>query len=114
MSFKLNMPDAQEVIDSYGLGSGGKVQMFYTNELLRIADPYAPFRTFGSIRNGATIENGGTEIVYTAPYATRLWYGDNFNFTGAPLRGSRWLQRAYDDNIDSLVESLETFIKKGR
>lgn len=109
---EINLPGAQEVIDRFGLGAGGKGQMFFTNELLRISDAYTPF-DIGTLKNTATIGTSGDFIQYNTVYARRLWYGDGFNFKGAPIRGSRWVSRAFMDNQEAIIKSVEDYIVRG-
>jgi len=107
---KLKMLNAKEVIQKYELYPQGKTQLFWDNQLLMVSDPYTPFRT-GALKN--TVYTTGGELKYIMPYARRMWYGDNFNFNGAPMRGSRWVQRAYQDNEAQLIQSLENYIRSG-
>lgn len=36
-----------------------------------------------------------------------------FNYNGAPLRGSKWLERAFKDNKKQIINSVEQYIKRG-
>lgn len=92
--------------------AGVKARISFTQELLRLTEPLTPRRK-GILIKSARVENEGRAIVYKTPYARRLWYGDTFNFRGAPIRGSRWVDRAYANNKQSLLSKLDKFIKRG-
>ncbi|WP_205700222.1 minor capsid protein [Erysipelothrix sp. HDW6A] len=98
-------------------------QKFFSNELMRIADGYVPFRQ-GALKNSATIETDGTAINYNVPYARVHWYGKimagslpkqptekDMNYQGAPIRGHRWVERAYADNKDAIIKAVESYMR---
>ncbi len=60
-------------IKALGLEERGRVQQVITNEVLRLSDPYVPFRE-GYLRSSGHIENG-TDIVWKSPYAHYMWTG---------------------------------------
>lgn len=110
----IDLPSANKVIQSQGLGPGGRVQKFFTSEIQRIADPYVPYQD-GFLKNSSSLLIDGTGIMYTTPYARRLWYGDDFNFqkNGQGLQGSRWVTRAWIDNKDAIIKATNRYIRKG-
>lgn len=121
--YKIDMPGVAEIVDRFGLGPSGVVQKHFTNELARISDNYAPFDV-GALKNSATFDIDGTAINYNVPYARVHWYGKvmagtlpkqptdiDMNYNGAPTRGPRWVERAYADNKDELIESVEKKIR---
>lgn len=142
-TIKIDFKDVNNIISSHGLGPGGDVQHFFTNELFRISNPYTPFRS-GVLSGTAYIEPDGTSINYITPYARYLWYGKlmvdpitnkgafynpvygfwsrpgvqkelteiDLKFQGAPLRGPRWVERAYIDNKNTITTSVERYIKR--
>lgn len=94
-----------------------KARKHFANELVTVSDSYAPFRE-GYLKNSVVIATDGTSITYGAmgqsnAYARRLWYGDGFNFNGAPIRGSRWVERAWNDNSTQITESIQTMADRG-
>lgn len=140
---RFDLSDADKIIKEHGLGPGGSVQKFFTNELLRISDPYTPFSS-GILKGTAFISQDGTSIFYNTPYARYLWYGKlmvdpitrkgaffnpaygfwsrpkvqkqltdiDLEYQGAPLRGPRWVERAYIDNKQALLSSVEKFANR--
>lgn len=140
---KFDLSDADKIIQEHGLGPGGSVQKFFTNELLRISDPYTPFSS-GILKGTAFISQDGTSIFYNTPYARYLWYGKlmvdpitekgaffkegygfwsrpkvqkqltniDLKYHGSQLRCSKWVERAYIDNKQALLSSVEKFANR--
>ena len=140
---KIDVKNAQKLIQELGLAPGGAVQNFFASELLRISAPYTPFDN-GILAGTAFISSDGTEIIYPVPYARYLWYGKimvdpvtkkgaffspnygfwsrpntqkeltdtDLKFRGAPIRGPKWVERAYIDNKTTLLSSLEKFANR--
>lgn len=40
---KIDVSDAATILKNHGLNPGGRVQAFFTSEIMRKADPYVPF-----------------------------------------------------------------------
>ena len=95
MKLKLVRTDisAENIIRSRGLGIGGAVQKYIDSEVLRLCDPYVPYRGGDLIKSG-TISTviGSGEVSYDTPYARR-WYYEAAKFQGAPKRGNYWFER---------------------
>ena len=72
---KIDLSDAETLISELGFAVGGKVQEFFTSEIMRMSDPYTPFGGAGSFRAMARIGAGKDSIIYDLPYARYLWYG---------------------------------------
>lgn len=140
---KIDISDINKIIEKHGLAPGGDVQKFVTNEILRISQPYTPFRS-GILSGTAYIEPDGTAINYVVPYARYLWYGKlmvdpitkkgafhsptygfwsrpkvqkeltdkDLKYQGAPLRGPKWVERAYIDNKDAIITGTEKFANR--
>lgn len=71
---KVDFSDAAKVLENHGLEKGGRVQAFFTNEVMRRSDPYVPFSS-GPLKNTARITADMDGIVYNQPYARVHWYG---------------------------------------
>jgi len=121
-NIKINLSDAPKIISKLGLGSGGRTQLFFTNELKRVSDPYVPFKQ-GALKNNAGIVDEFTAIEYRTPYARYQWYGKvmvgrkpktpinkNLVYKGA-LRGSKWVERAFNDNKEAIIKAVERSMK---
>ena len=94
-----------------------KMRQALANEIVTVSDPLVPFDT-GALKNSVTIANDGSYITYggvgqSNAYARRLWYGDTFNFKGAPTRGSRWTTRAWANNYQQIMNTLQELQDKG-
>ena len=140
---KIDIKEASQLIIDLGLAPGGKIQKFFSNELLRVSNPYTPFDN-EILVGTAYVSHDGTEIIYPVPYARYLWHGKlmvdpitkkgaffkpeygfwsrpktqkeltnrDLKFQGAPLRGPKWVERAYIDNKATLLSSLEMFANR--
>lgn len=98
-----------EFLRSRGLDRGGKVQTFFTNEVMVKSLPYLPFDE-GFLTNSAHMTDNNSAIVYDTPYARRLWYNPQFNFQGAPMRGAEWTIRAWNDHKDEILSATQRYI----
>lgn len=104
--------DTRQVIDRLVGKDRTKAKLFLGNELMRATDPFVPFRD-GYLKNSAYLSVMGDYIKYNTPYARRLYYGDGFNFKGTPIRGSRWVDRSWSVNGDSILNAVEKYIARG-
>ena len=107
---KVHFDIPQTIID-LGLAPGGKMQMFFNNELIRVADPFVPM-DLGTLKNSAMIEPGGLAISYNTPYAVK-WYFTEANFQGSPIRGTRWVERAWSVNRDEIINAMQSALDRG-
>lgn len=91
---KFNLDDC---IKKLGLNEQGRVQQFVTNEVKRLSEPYVPFDLGGITEYPGQLLNSveiqGTDVVWSTPYARRLYYHPEYNFQGAPMRGGNWVER---------------------
>ena len=86
--------DANKVLKSRGLEEGGRVQKYIDTECLRLTNEKMPKRDnilISSGINNTVIGNG--EIRYMTPYARRLYYHPEYNFSQAPERGAYAFER---------------------
>lgn len=129
MSHEINLPNINQVITKAGTNPGGRTQMFFTHELRRLSDPYVPMGV-GVLKNSSRVVNNHTAIEYHTPYAQYHWYGvlmvdpltgsswaragtqkvltnRGMKYRGAPMRGPRWVDRAFEHNKEALLASVE-------
>ena len=124
-TIKVNLDSVQEILAKRDLEPGGKAQRFMSSEIQRLSDPYTPFDN-GILKSNVSISLDGTQIIYNAPYAKRMWYGKvmagsplvatdkDINFQGAPMRGKEWVTRAMIDRKQDVISAVEKFIKEGK
>lgn len=93
---KIDMDDANKILVNHGLQEGGPVQRFFTSEIMRLSDPYVPFRS-GPLKNTVQPSQEWDSIIYSTPYARYHWFGklmvDPITRKGAfydPLSGRFW------------------------
>lgn len=73
-TYKVDMTDAEQILNKLGLLPGGTIQKYLTNEIVRISDPYVPFDN-GPLKNQVYQSIDGTWFEYLMPYARYHWYG---------------------------------------
>lgn len=103
-------------------GYPAQARMFLANEIARISDAYVPFLD-GSLKNSVEIADGGRALIYggsgvSNAYARYQWFGKSslgkpLNYHGAPVRGSRWVERAFNSNRQQLLASMQRMANKG-
>lgn len=70
----IKLDGAEKILENHGLQEAGPVQKFFTSEIMRLSDPYVPFRS-GPLKNSAHMTPEGDGIIYNAPYARYHWFG---------------------------------------
>lgn len=90
------LPNTETLIKQIGLDPGGRVQRFFSAEVMRVSDPYVPFAE-GVLKNSARLTDNDTAIIYDTPYARYHWFGklmvDPITGKGAfhdPVSGRFW------------------------
>lgn len=69
-------------------------QKYVDSEVLRLCDPYTPEDSSDLIKSGTISTKIGSGLVqWNTPYAKKMYYG-NYNYRGAPIKGSHWGSRA--------------------
>ena len=98
----LKMDSANAIILKRGLQYGGPVQMFFTSEIARMADPYVPMDT-GALKN--TVQTYPARLVYPQIYS-RTQYVSN---KGKGKRGKEWIPRMWNDRGKAIVRSVADY-----
>lgn len=92
--FKSFSPSAAKILEKRGLVKFGKVQKFIDSECLKLCDPKTPKDESILIKSGKiNTELGSGWIIYKTPYARRLYYHPEYDFSGSPERGAYWFDR---------------------
>lgn len=104
----LDFGSVNDMLNDVGLLPMGKVQKFIDSEVIRLSDPYVPFR-MGMLKDSAIAATviGSGIVVYSTPYARKMFYNPQFNFNGAPMRGAYWAERMAADHLDEIVQGAE-------
>ncbi len=115
---KLKIKPINEILQTRGLESGGKVQKFIDSEVLRRCDPYVPMDTGSLKRSGITgTVIGSGKIIYTAPYARKQYYSTHFRHKRANrngLRGAYWFERMKADQKDDILRGVKRIVGGNR
>lgn len=108
---KINLNSMDKILLKRNLDKNGKAQKFFTSEVRRTADPYVPFQQ-GSLKNTARIETN--RIIYTQPYARKMYYENKgYGTQGTSrggLRGKQWIKRMWSDRGKDIVKSIAKFV----
>lgn len=108
---KLNLDSEQKILLKRNLNKNGKAQKFFTSEVRRMADPYVPFQQ-GPLKNTARVETN--RIIYTQPYAKKMYYENKgYGTQGTSrggLRGKQWIPRMWANKGKKIVDSVAGFV----
>ncbi len=135
----------EAILQAKGLDEGGKVQKFFSSEVMRTSNPYLPFRNAG-LQSSARLTDKGDGIIYDTPCARYHWYGKlmvdpitkkgafynpktgrfwsrpntpkeltdrDLRYRGAPMRGPRWVERAWIDHKDEVIKATQAYMGGG-
>ena len=132
---RLELDDLNAILAKRGLAPGGRVQKVVDNAVLHYCAPKVPLDTEYLIRSAITASVIGQGlIVYSAPYARYLYYGEIYGpnipifeggelagwrspkgkkkhptgrkltYQGAPERGALWFERMKAEHRDDIIE----------
>lgn len=103
-------------------------QKFVDSEVLRLSSPYIPFESSMLEKSGilgTTIGSG--EVVWNAPYARYLYYGQvmvgrapkvltarKLTYHGAPMRGAFWFERMKKDKGKQILDKAALIAGGGK
>lgn len=72
-----------------------EAQKFVDSEVIRLCEPYTPEDSSDLIKSATIATKIGSGIVkWNTPYARKMYYGKNYIYRGAPIKGSHWGARA--------------------
>lgn len=109
MNFEFKVQHTGELLQKRGLNSGGRVQQYVDNAVLRFCAPYVPMDTGMLIDSGIThtVIGSGT-VKYSTPYARYQYYGVSKNghalhYRGGGMRGKLWFERMKADHLRDIL-----------
>ena len=70
----IHLEGAEKILENHGLQECGPAQKFFTSEIMRLSDPYVPFRS-GPLKNSVRPTLNWDGIIYNTPYARYHWFG---------------------------------------
>lgn len=104
-SFKTFVCNPKEVIHNHKLDKSGEVQKFIDSECLRLSDGKIPKDTGALTQSGvANTKVGSGEVVWATPYARRMYYHPEYNFSQSPERGAYWFERMKQQYKDQILK----------
>ena len=103
----LNEPKILEKVQNDRFG------LFVSNEWKRLIDPYTP-RDTGTMQNTAKVSPW--KIHYITPYATRVYYGKDFQFKKKnPYSTYEWDKAAANaGQLDKLTRTINNALQSGQ
>lgn len=91
------------------------LEMDVCNKFIDIVDPYVPYDT-GKLSGEVDYVHSmdGSAVVYTAPYAAKQYYGEEFHHTTEhhPLATAHWDKVAMQTERDRFVKEVEQIVKE--
>ena len=91
-----------------------RAQKWLDNEIIKDCQPFLPFLT-GELQDSTSSSVLGSGIIeYDVPYARRLYYGVEFNFSKRkhPLAGPYWFEYAKSINKDKWIKGVNEVAKQ--
>lgn len=95
-------------------GDVGRAQKWLDNEVLKDCQPFVPMRSGNLMDSGvAGTTLGSGEVVYNAPYARRMYYGTNFNFSKLkhPQACAQWFEKAKALHKEDWRQGVQKIVK---
>lgn len=95
-------------------GQLDKAQRWLDNEVLKDCQPYVPMRSGNLMDSGVTGTTiGSGNVVYNAPYARKMYYGEHFNFSKAkhPQACAMWFEKAKAVNSEKWKNGVQKIVK---
>lgn len=91
-----------------------KAQQYIDNEVLLRDDPFVPSRT-GTLRRSGMLNTriGSGNVIYSTPYARRLYYNPQYHFHDAPQRGGLWFERMKIGNREAILNGASQILRRG-
>lgn len=79
--------------------------------------PYARYHWYGKLMVDPITGKGSfydplSGRHWSRPLTPKVLTNRDMEYTGAPLRGPRWVERCWVDNKDSIIQSIEKFMEE--
>lgn len=122
------MKPTKQILREKGLGPGGDVQRFHTQNVLRRIQKYMPYRTGATVKTMiAQTDINKPYIVVNVPYAKYLYYGKvmvgkapkvvtekplNYTKTKNPLAGPYWDRALKAAELPAMQADLQRYVNR--
>ena len=103
--------DLGNVLDNIeNVANDEEVMLLVHAHLAKIIEPYVPYDT--GYLSGESVEITPTGVIYTADYAWKQYFGDEFNHNREhhPLATSRWDEVAMQNHYDEFAEEVKEIL----
>lgn len=107
----INIDPTKKILLKRKLNNNGQAQLFFTNEIVRLSEPYVPFQG-GDLKNKKAVSIN--KITYIMPYAKKQYFtnagvGKEGTNKGG-LRGKLWVKRCWADKGKDICRSVAQFV----
>lgn len=117
--YEIKLPNANELIDKYGMKPYGKMQLEVDSAIVMYSQPYTPKNT-GLLEKSVNSSIGSGELVYApskegakGTYASYVWYGENLHFQKTnPLATHHWVEEAMKVHLQDVCRDVERKLKE--
>lgn len=108
--------DKEKAMRKLGIDDGGRVQQYIDTECLRRSTEFAPFDQHTLIESAThNTQIGSGEVRYRTPYARRLYYHPEYNFSheNNSQAGAYWFDRMKAQHKNQILEGAKKISKQG-
>lgn len=92
-----------------------KAQLWLDNEIVKDSEPFVPFLSGDLNKSPYKVGSvkGDGKIIYNEPYAAKMYYGEDFNFTKTfhSLAGPYWFEKAKVINEQRWIDGVNKIVK---
>ena len=99
--------DPNDILNRMGLGKSNKARQYLARRARDYMDPYVPYDT-GRLKGSAKVENRGSQVIYSAPYARSQYYLPYHH--PDPRRGRYWDRRMAANHGEALARELGAYL----
>lgn len=95
-------------------GQVDKAQKWLDNEVLKDCQPFVPMRSGNLMDSGVSgTKLGSGEVVYNAPYAKKMYYGEHFRFSKLkhPQACAQWFEKAKSVHKGDWKDGVQKIVK---
>ena len=108
--------DQNKAMRKFGIDEGGRVQKFIDSECLKYSTEFAPFDQHTLIESAKlNTQIGSGEVRYRTPYARRLYYHPEYNFSQEKnsKAGAYWFENMKAQYKDQILKGAQAIANQG-
>lgn len=105
IKYELKDFEKGQIVDKFGMQSGGKADLFLANTCFRRMTKYVPWDT-GTLATTVTVKPNS--VTYEVPYAHKQYTTNK----GKGIRGKYWDKKMVNNEKDIIAKEVESYVKK--